>query len=93
MNKIYNPIVWVNNLPPALNEDNLNAMSQALSDLDDRVISLAGTIMEDVPAIQDALEEVEAFTANPPYIGASGNWYTWDTSTGAYVDSGVSFLV
>lgn len=25
-----------------------------------------------------------------PYIGQNGHWYVWDSSTGAYVDSGVS---
>lgn len=89
MNKLYNPIEWENGTTPAINEDNLNAISQGLSDVDDRVIELAGTVMEDVPLIQEALEEVETLTANPPYIGANGNWYTWDTETGAYVDSGV----
>ena len=89
MNKLYNPIEWENGTTPAINEDNLNAISQGLSDVDDRVISLAGTIMEDVPEVKQMLEDVEDITANPPYIGANGNWYTWDTETGAYVDSGV----
>lgn len=89
MNKLYNPIEWANGTTPAINEDNLNAISQGLSDVDDRVISLAGTIMEDVPEVKQMLEDVEDITANPPYIGANGNWYTWDTETGAYVDSGV----
>ena len=51
--KLYELITWVNGTTPALNEDNLNAMSQALDDIDDRVIDLAGTIMEDVPQIQE----------------------------------------
>lgn len=89
MNKLYNPIDWANGTTPAINEDNLNAISQGLSDVDDRVIALAGTVMEDVPEVKQMLEDVEDITANPPYIGANGNWYTWDTETGAYVDSGV----
>lgn len=89
MNKLYNPIEWENGTTPAINEDNLNAISQGLSDVDDRVIALAGTIMEDVPEVQQMLEDVEKITANPPYIGANGNWYVWDTNTSAYVDSGV----
>ena len=89
MNKLYNPIEWANGTTPAINEDNLNAISQGLSDVDDRVIALAGTVMEDVPEVKQMLEDVEDITANPPYIGANGNWYTWDTETGAYVDSGV----
>ena len=30
-----------------------------------------------------------AWSAHPPYIGANGNWYVWNTNTSAYVDSGV----
>ena len=94
--KIYERIVFVNGTTPALNDTNLNKMSKGLDDLDDRVISLAGTVMETVPQVQEDLSEaaalveaMEQMTANPPYIGANGNWYTWDTNTGAYVDSGV----
>ena len=57
--KLFNLITWHNNTTPAINEDNLNAMSKGLSDVDDRVISLAGTIMEDVPQIQEDIEELE----------------------------------
>lgn len=87
--ELYEQITWHNGTTPAINEDNLNAMSQAIKDIDDRVIEIASTVMEDVPALEEALEEVETLTANPPYIGESGNWWVWDTSTGAYVDSGV----
>lgn len=96
LTKLYERIIWANGTSPALNETNLNKMSKGLDDIDNRVISLAGTIMEDVPQIQQDLAEaaalvadMEELTANPPYIGANGNWYTWDTETGAYVDSGV----
>lgn len=58
--KLFQRIIWHNNTTPAIQEDNLNAMSKGLSDVDDRVIGLAGTIMEDVPQIQENLEEVEA---------------------------------
>ncbi len=96
LTKLFNRIIWHNNTTPAINEDNLNAMSKGLDDLDDRVIDLAGTIMEDVPAIQEYLEQadelvdqMEELSTNPPYIGANGNWYVWNTTTGAYVDSNV----
>ena len=94
--KLFERILWHNNTTPAINEDNLNAMSKGLSDVDDRVIELAGTIMEDVPAIQEYLEQadelvdqMEELSTNPPYIGSNGNWYVWDTESGAYVDSNV----
>ena len=54
--KLFDLITWHNNTTPALNEDNLNAMSQAIDDIDDRVIDLAGTIMEDVPQIIEDME-------------------------------------
>ncbi len=94
--KLFERILWHNNTTPAINEDNLNAMSKGLSDVDDRVIELAGTIMEDVPVIQEYLsqaeelvDQMEELSTNPPYIGSNGNWYVWDTTTGAYVDSNI----
>ena len=89
MNKLYNLITFHNNTTPALNETNLNAMSQALNDIDDRVIDLGADVLEKVPEIIEIFEDVEELSENPPYIGANGNWYVWDTNTGAYVDSGV----
>lgn len=96
LTKLYERIIWANNTSPALNDTNLNKMSKGLDDIDDRVISLAGTIMETVPQVEQDLADAEALveamqelTANPPYIGANGDWYVWDTQTNAYVDSGV----
>lgn len=62
--KLFQRIFWHNNTTPAIQEDNLNAMSKGLSDVDDRVIGLAGTIMEDVPQIQEDIEELEALAEN-----------------------------
>lgn len=61
---LYDEITFHNNTTPALNEDNLNAMSHALKQVDDRVIGLAGTIMEDVPQIQEALGILEPAIEN-----------------------------
>jgi hypothetical protein len=82
--KLFNRIIFHNNTTPAINEDNLNAISKGLSDVDDRVISLAGDVLEKAQAIIECSE-------NPPYIGDNGNWYTWDTSTdpAGYTDSGI----
>lgn len=185
--KLFQRIFWHNNTTPAINEDNLNAMSKAIDDIDDRVIDLGDKIIEDVPIIIEALADIDtaveaaqtaattattkageastsatnaansatsagtsattatnkageasssattastkadeasasattastkageaatsatnaansataaaasasqaaAWSANPPYIGANGNWYVYDTTTSAYVDSGV----
>ena len=57
--KLYEQIVWHNDTTPAINEDNLNSMSQAIEDIDDRVIEIASTVMEDVPIIEEALEALD----------------------------------
>lgn len=96
MIKLFERIFWHNNTTPAINEDNLNAMSKAIDDIDNRVIELAADVMETVPQIQayldqadDLVEAMELLTKNPPYIGANGNWYVWDTDTSSFVDSGI----
>lgn len=94
--KLFQRIFWHNNTTPAINEDNLNAMSKAIDDIDDRVIALGTDVIEVVPQIQSYLEQaedlyeaMELLSQNPPYIGSNGNWYVWDTNTSAFVDSGV----
>ena len=34
-------------------------------------------------------DRAEAYSVNVPCIGANGNWWVWNTTQGAYVDSGV----
>ena len=80
LSKLFNRIFWSNNTTPAINEDNLNAMSKAIDDIDDRVIQLAGDVIEKA-------QSIIACSENPPYIGAHGNWYVWDTNVNHYVDS------
>ena len=82
MNKLYDLITFSNNTTPALNEDNLNAMSEAINNIDDRIILIAGTVLDNAEAILEA-------ATNPPYIGDNGNWFVFDTETKQYVDSGV----
>ena len=180
MEKLYERIDWHNDTTPALNQTNLNLMSKAIDDIDDRVVGLAGNITEVVAecntkaaeaaasataaagsataaagsassasnaassaasaastaasaatnASRDAgrassyanaassaastatskaseastsaatatskaaeaaasADRAASFSENPPYIGANGNWYVWNTTQGAYVDSGV----
>ena len=36
-----------------------------------------------------AADRAEAYSVNVPYIGANGNWWVWNATQGAYVDSGV----
>ena len=34
-------------------------------------------------------DRAQSYSVNTPYIGANGNWWVWNTSQGAYVDTGV----
>lgn len=38
---------------------------------------------------EDSAERAAAYSVNVPYIGANGNWWVWNTTQGAYVDTGV----
>lgn len=94
--KLFQRIFWHNNTTPAINEDNLNAMSKAIDDIDDRVIVLGDDVLTIVPQIQtyleqaeDLVEAMENLSKHPPYIGANGDWFVWDTNTSAFVDSGI----
>ena len=96
MDKLYDRIDWKNNTTPALNAANLNAMSKAIDDIDDRVVFLGDDVLTIVPQIQAYLEQaddlvqaLEELSQNPPYIGANGNWYVFNTTTEQYEDSGV----
>lgn len=57
--KLFNRIFWHNNTTPAINEDNLNSMSKALDDIDNRVIELGDDILEDLPEIIEALDNLD----------------------------------
>lgn len=89
MNKLYDRIDFVNNTTPALNQTNLNKMSKAIDDIDDRVIEIADDVLVVVPEILDKYADIEALATNPPYVGQNGHWWTWDTDTNQYIDSGV----
>lgn len=94
--KLFQRIFWHNNTTPAINEDNLNAMSKAIDDIDNRVVVLGDDVLTIVPQIQtyleqaeDLVEAMENLSKHPPYIGANGDWFVWDTNTSAFVDSGI----
>lgn len=59
MEKLYDLIIWHNNTTPALNEDNLNAMSEAIDNIDDRVVSLGGAVLEVIPDLEDMLSNAQ----------------------------------
>ena len=49
----------------------------------------AAAANQSAQAAREALEKTQAISVNPSYIGASGNWFVWDTARDSYVDSGV----
>ena len=59
MEKLYDRIIWYNNTTPALNQSNLNDMSKAIDDIDDRVIEIAGAAMEAAAYAEEAKESAE----------------------------------
>lgn len=59
MNKLYDRIYWENDKAPALNESNLNSMSKAIDDIDDRVIEVANMIGEGIEVA--TMEEARAY--------------------------------
>ena len=59
MDKLYDRIDWVNDTTPALNEDNLNAMSKGIDDIDDRVLSLGSAVLEVIPDLEEMLSHAE----------------------------------
>lgn len=58
--KLFERLIFHNNASPALNETNLNLLSKGVSDIDDRVIALAGNILEVVPEIKEMTENAQA---------------------------------
>ena len=59
MDKLYDRIDWVNDTTPALNEDNLNAMSKGIDDIDNRVLSLGSAVLEVIPDLEEILSHAE----------------------------------
>lgn len=59
MDKLYERIDFENGTTPALNDTNLNAMSKAIDDIDDRIIEVSDDVMVVVPEIQELLEDAE----------------------------------
>ena len=59
MDKLYDRIDWVNDTTPALNEDNLNAMSKGIDDIDNRVLSLGSAVLEVIPELEDMLSNAQ----------------------------------
>lgn len=89
MNKLYNRIIWENDTTPALNEDNLNAMSKGIDDIDDRVLDLGVAVLEVIPDLQDMLSNAtqlkeyrdDAVAAATSAEGDASNAEAWADGT------------
>ena len=49
----------------------------------------ASSASDSATSAEESAERAEAYSVNTPYIGANGNWWVWNTTQGAYVDTGV----
>ena len=49
----------------------------------------AGAASSSASSASASADRAEAYSVNVPYIGANGNWWVWNTTQGAYVDTGV----
>lgn len=96
--KLFQRIFWHNDTDPALNEDNLNAMSKAIDDIDNRVIEREGIIMEAVAeatnAAHDAAESAEAaaISATSALNSASRAEHQADLAAQSATDAAASAL-
>lgn len=52
--KLFQRIFWHNDTDPAINETNLNAISKAIDDIDDRVIQIGSAVIEAGTFAEDA---------------------------------------
>lgn len=59
MEKLYNRIDFHNGTTPALNDSNLNAISKAVDDIDNRICTIAADIILEAPAIREAVVETQ----------------------------------
>ena len=58
--KLYEREIFTNETFPALNATNLNLLTKGVSDIDDRVISLAGNVLEVIPEIKEMTDNAQA---------------------------------
>ena len=81
--KLFNRIFWHNNTTPAINEDNLNSMSKAIDDIDNRVIDLADSVTQDIPELEEDIEEVRQLVNDADALKTQVQGYADDASDSA----------
>lgn len=50
--------------------------------------AIVAAMNDAVDRAEQAADNAEAWSEYPPYIGANGNWFTWDVNQNLYVDTG-----
>lgn len=83
MNKLYDRIYWHNNTTPALNESNLNSMSKAIDDIDDRVIQIADDIVDDIADIHQWHDETYQYKQDAEQSASDAQGYASSASASA----------
>lgn len=83
MNKLYDRIYWHNNTTPALNESNLNSMSKAIDDIDDRVIQIADDIVDDIADIHQWHDETYQYKQDAEQSASDAHGYATSASNSA----------
>ena len=81
--KLFQRIFWHNNTTPAINEDNLNAMSKAIDDIDDRVIELGDDVIEAVPIIVEGLQNLDEAVATAQSAATTATTKAGEAATSA----------
>lgn len=81
--KLFQRIFWHNNTTPAINEDNLNAMSKAIDDIDDRVIELGDDVIEVVPIIVEGLQDLDEAVATAQSAATTATTKAGEAATSA----------
>ena len=67
-------------------EDEVAEVDIDVTDVDTSILTGA------IKAALDAADAADAAAGHAPYIGDNGNWFIWDATEGAYVDSGTSAI-
>lgn len=83
MNKLYDRIYWHNNTTPALNESNLNSMSKAIDDIDDRVIQIADDVVDDIADIRQWHQDCYDYKESASQSASDAQGYASSASTSA----------
>ena len=55
----------------------------------EKAAQMAATAQSCAEKAREYADLAASWSAHPPYIGANGNWWIWDTTTETFVDTGI----